>query len=136
MAAVLEIEMNTSSPWSSAAILEEFGRKGGLQYVAVREGSEQVIGWCCALLVAGEAELLKITVEKTKRLRGVATTLLSQLVGDCFIDGVTKLFLEVRASNQPARIFYERHGFRKLHIRTNYYRDPKEDAIIYEKILL
>ena len=42
--------------------------------------------------------------------------------------------LEVRRSNIPAQKLYEKHGFKQIAIRNNYY-DNTEDALIYEKEL-
>ena len=43
------------------------------------------------------------------------------------------LTLEVRASNGPARQLYESLGFLQVGLRKNYYRNPKEDALILRK---
>ena len=43
----------------------------------------------------------------------------------------SKIFLEVRESNQPARRLYEKHGFREIGRRRRYYQNPLEDAILY-----
>ena len=43
------------------------------------------------------------------------------------------LTLEVRSSNAPARALYEKLGFAQVGRRPNYYRNPKEDALILRK---
>ena len=43
------------------------------------------------------------------------------------------LTLEVRASNAPAKALYEALGFAQVGRRPNYYRNPKEDALILRK---
>ncbi len=42
------------------------------------------------------------------------------------------ILLEVRESNLPARRLYEKHAFRDVGRRRMYYKDPAEDAILYE----
>ena len=42
--------------------------------------------------------------------------------------GITKVFLEVRASNEAALRLYTRHGFADVGVRRGYYEQPKEDA--------
>ena len=43
------------------------------------------------------------------------------------------LTLEVRASNVPAISLYEKLGFAEVGRRKNYYRNPREDALIMRK---
>ena len=43
------------------------------------------------------------------------------------------LRLEVRESNTPAIALYNSMGFTQLGIRKNYYRNPKENALILGK---
>ena len=47
--------------------------------------------------------------------------------------GNRSLTLEVRASNGPAAALYEKLGFLQVGCRSNYYRNPKEDAYILRK---
>lgn len=41
--------------------------------------------------------------------------------------------LEVRASNEPAVSVYRKLGFEEVGRRKNYYRNPKEDALIMRR---
>ena len=45
-------------------------------------------------------------------------------------EGATRATLEVRRSNEPARRLYERFGFAFAGVRTAYYREPVEDALV------
>ena len=47
------------------------------------------------------------------------------------------IFLETRVDNLPAIKLYEKHGFRRISIRKNYYKsnDGREDAIVFKKII-
>ncbi len=129
----MKIETSSPSPWSSVSIIDELERQNGVQFVAAEERDKHVVGWCCARVIDEEAELFKIAVDARKRRLGVATALLCKLEGECKKRGARKFFLEVRASNEPARAFYRKNGFTQLHIRKNYYRNPKDDAVIYKK---
>jgi len=44
--------------------------------------------------------------------------------------GADRATLEVRASNESARKFYEGLGFRGTAVRKHYYTNPVEDALI------
>ncbi len=43
---------------------------------------------------------------------------------------IASIFLEVRASNREARLFYEKFGFQEIGIRKKYYQHPQEDAVL------
>ena len=43
-----------------------------------------------------------------------------------------QLFLEVRSSNQAARLLYQKIGLVEVDVRKNYYHDPFEDAIVMQ----
>ena len=46
---------------------------------------------------------------------------------------VTRILLEVRESNVPAKTLYENYGFSEIAVRKNYYTKPLENAIVMEK---
>ena len=63
-------------------------------------------------------------------------------IGEALIEALTEklkekentcLTLEVRASNDPAIALYHKLGFVQVGRRPNYYRNPKEDALILRK---
>jgi ribosomal protein S18 acetylase RimI-like enzyme len=45
---------------------------------------------------------------------------------------VSRVFLEVRESNEAGIAFYRKHGFSNTGRRAGYYRDPDEAAIVME----
>jgi ribosomal-protein-alanine N-acetyltransferase len=83
---------------------------------------------------AGEAELLRVAVSPAARRRGLGAALLRAAARDLAAAGVARLYLEVRAGNEPARRLYERDGWRVLGLRAGYYPDG-EDAMLYGKEL-
>jgi ribosomal-protein-alanine acetyltransferase len=77
-------------------------------------------------LAEGESEVLNLAVAPAFRRRGVARELLKPLLN--LRDN--RVFLEVRESNQPARIFYKSMGFQEVSMREKYYESPSEAAIV------
>ena len=59
--------------------------------------------------------------------------LVNALAEELKVLGSCCLTLEVRASNAPAIALYEKLDFAQVGRRPNYYRDPKEDALILRK---
>jgi len=77
-------------------------------------------------LAPGECEVLNLAVDPDFRRRGLATALLRTALEHFHGD----VFLEVRASNSTAQIFYQALGFQQLNLRPSYYSDPPESAIV------
>jgi len=128
--AVLEIERQsaTAAHWSNEQYEHLF--ESGVILVAELDGI--VRGFICANSVVPEWELENVVVAHGARRRGVADALVSELVNIFKSRSGVSLWLEVRESNHPARRLYEKHGFRETGVRDSYYRDPVEDAVLYE----
>jgi len=93
--------------------------------VAVCDGI--IAGFLVSRPVApGEREILNLAVAPAFRRRGIAKTLISDLL----IQLRETLFLEVRASNQAARNLYISLGFQEVACRPQYYESPPESAIV------
>ena len=80
-------------------------------------------------------QILGIAVDKNYTRKNIASTMLNHIIEVCKKMDLDNIFLEVRESNIPAINLYEKHGFKKISIRTNYYKDNNEDALIYVKEL-
>jgi ribosomal-protein-alanine N-acetyltransferase len=92
----------------------------------------EVVGFVVGSLVAGEAELESIAVAAEAQRSGTGGRLLSHLTAALRELSVTRINLEVRASNDPALRLYKRHGFRETGRRVGYYADPVEDAVLMD----
>jgi len=99
------------------------------------ETSTQVIGFLAARQAADEAEILNIAIHAGFRRKGAASALLVASLDRFRRSEVTRVFLELRASNLAARALYERHGFVSSGSRKAYYREPTEDAVCMMKKL-
>ena len=77
---------------------------------------------------------LKRLNQSLRRLTGHQLELLELLVQELIRItnemGVSRLFLEVRESNERAIHVYEKAGFVKNGLRKNYYEDPVEHAVL------
>ncbi len=120
-----------SDPWSETSISQELENPLSLWLVAVEE--EQVLGYVGSQSVMGWADMMNIAVAPQHRRRGIAEDLVEYLLKALQARQVTCLTLEVRASNAPAKALYEKLGFLQVGRRPNYYRHPKEDALILRK---
>jgi [ribosomal protein S18]-alanine N-acetyltransferase len=91
-------------------------------------GTSDVLGYAVLWCVLDQGELANIAVRPELRGRGLGARLLDEVVAACRRRGVTKLYLEVRDSNDAALRLYERFGFREVGRRRSYYQEPREDA--------
>lgn len=114
--------------WSEKAIQETLEQKQTMTLLAYED--KRLIGYVILYFVLEEGEIARIAVEDAYRRQGVASKMLSELEYLCEDNGVNKLLLDVRESNETARRFYERQGFVRDGIRKNYYSDPVEDGIL------
>ena len=127
---VLEIEkLSFTDPWSREMFRSELEVGGGTYArMAVREG--KLVGYLLAVLIEDEAHLGNLAVHPSERRAGVGQTLLDDLLETARTNGITRITLEVRRSNENARKFYLRNEFIDVAMRKNYYRNPHEDAIV------
>jgi len=116
--------------WTGAALEESLAAEPGGFLVAWE--SEELAGFIVGRHAVDQGEILNVGVAPKWRRRGVGEALVRGLLGEFCADGVTQMFLEVRASNGAAMRLYEGMGFRKVGSRVGYYREPREDAWILE----
>lgn len=122
-----------STPWSEASIAH-YMEAGNTIFVVARHG-EETIGYAAVMCILDEGNLVSIGVHDDYRQMGIASELLD-IVYDMALDrGVTSINLEVRTSNEAAIALYEKHGFVQNGRRKDFYRDPKEDALLFIKEL-
>lgn len=120
-----------SDPWSENSVASELTNELSLWLVAEEEGT--VAGYVGSQTVLDESDMMNIAVAPECRRRGIATALISELVTHLKRRGSRVLRLEVREGNASAISLYEGLGFTRLGLRKNYYRNPKENALILGK---
>ena len=120
-----------SDPWSENSIASELDNKLAFWLTAV-EG-DRVAGYIGSQTVLDETDMMNVAVHPDFRRKGIAEALVNGLVDQLKTMGSRCLTLEVRASNTPAITLYEKLGFSEIGRRKNYYRNPREDALILRK---
>lgn len=121
-----------SKPWSEQMLADELDNPLASYIVAVGD-NDQVLGYAGLTVVAGEGYIDNIAVRKEYRLQGIAQALLEVFLRFGTAHQLAFLTLEVRASNEPAKRLYLKHGFAQVGRRKNYYDQPTEDAILMTK---
>ena len=130
--AVAELEkLCFSAPWSESSIIYELTNPLSVWLVAVDD--TEVIGYVGSQTVLDAADMMNLAVAPAHRRHGVAEKLILSLEEALRVKGAASLTLEVRCSNEPAVALYKKMGFEQVGCRPNYYRNPKEDALILRK---
>ena len=130
--AVAELEkICFSDPWSEKSLGEELHNPLSL-WLTAAEG-DTLCGYIGSQTVLGETDMMNVAVHPDFRRRGIAEGLILSLVEALKKQQSHQLTLEVRASNAPAIGLYEKLGFSQVGRRPNYYRNPREDALILRK---
>ena len=120
-----------ADPWSEKSIASELNSIWSYWVVALWNGA--VIGYIGSQTSIDETDIMNVAVHPDYRRKGVAESLIHCLITELKNRGSHALMLEVRSSNAPAIALYEKLGFRQIGLRRNYYRNPKEDALILRK---
>lgn len=133
---IFEIEKRSFSvPWSEKYISEFMSREFNICFAAFSAPGNTVAGYICICLLEDEAEIENVAVAEQLRGAGIASSLLEHIIQFTAEHGIKKLMLEVRESNIPALNLYKKFGFYEVGIRKNYYTNPKENALLMDKVI-
>lgn len=122
------------SPWSAKQFQAAIDSR--LDTVLVSETDGIIAGFIVWQSVCDESELHLIATLPTYRQQGIAAALLLQWFQTASAQKITRLFLEVRASNQAAQNLYRKYGFQESGRRKGYYSlvgGEREDAVLMDK---
>ena len=124
-------------PWTRAMYEWEWTHSDVARFYVARTAAPAgeaaagaVIAYCAGWVIFDELHVNNLAVDPAWRRRGVASTLLTFVLQEAAAEGATRATLEVRRSNEAARHLYERFGFAFAGVRTAYYREPIEDALV------
>ena len=122
-------------PWSRGNFADSLAV--GHSAWVLRLGGD-LIGFSVVMVVIDEAHLLKIGVDQRYQGQGYGARMLRHAMENARLNLATKLFLEVRLSNERAVELYRHFGFRQIGQRKGYYPAAlgREDALIFDKELV
>jgi len=127
--AVLSIERASfGDPWNRGAFVDLLDDPR-VAFLIADVGGE-VRGYVVAWFVLDEGEIGNLAVASEARRHGIGARLLDGAIATVRRSDVDTLYLEVRDSNAAARALYASRGFVEVGRRREYYRRPKEDALV------
>jgi ribosomal-protein-alanine N-acetyltransferase len=121
-----------TAQWRQDDYLSLAAEAGSLILVAEVAGAHlpELAGYAAFHQYGDEAELRNLAVDPAHQRKGIAHALLAEGFRRMWEFGVQRLFLEVRALNQPALALYNSLDFQLLYRRRNYYHDPPDDGLV------
>lgn len=130
-ALVALVQENYEHPnnWSAESFLADLENPTNTYYGVWMQ--RQLVGFLGIQTVLDEATITNIVIAKDYQGKGLAQRLWQMALYDLKQKEVKVIFLEVRKSNTRAQYLYEILGFEAFHTRSDYYKDPIEDAIEY-----
>jgi ribosomal-protein-alanine acetyltransferase len=128
----LEKRAATAAHWSAQQYEAAVSSEAPSRVILIVEEEADVLGFIVGRALGEEWEIENIAVAGSARRRGLGTRLLGEFLDLARERGADTVFLEVRESNLAARRLYEKLAFVESGRRKLYYREPEEDAIVYQ----
>ncbi len=130
---IAEIERKSiPEPWSEAAFAAALSDEKAVTLAAF---SDSVLcGFITGVYLLDTADIYSVAVSEEYREKGVGKRLLEEFFS-ALPNDVQAVNLEVRESNFPAINLYKKFGFEAVGLRKDFYREPRENAVLMTKIL-
>ncbi len=97
--------------------------------------SERLLALCSGWLILNEFHITVLVVSPLYLRQGLGTLILSTIIHRAKIQGINKIILEVKETNEPAKALYKKMGFQITGLRSKLYRD-ENNALIFIKNLI
>lgn len=129
--AIVDLEARAfgDASWGASAVADGLTAPYVSTLLAFPEDRREAAGFAFWRRLGDEAEILSIGVAPRMRRKGVARSLLSEVIETARQTGLRKLFLEVDVKNVGAVALYEHAGFEKIGRRDRYYKNGG-DALV------
>ena len=124
-----------SEPWTEGGFEDALCQRQNIFLVAELM-QKKVIGYLGLYASFDEGDITNVSVEEDFRCQGVGYMLVEGLKGLAMQQGIQRIFLEVRASNEAAKRLYQKVGFAECGRRPDFYRKPVEDAVLMSAELM
>jgi len=119
-----------TNPWTRSMYLAELENPAVSYCFLARDANRRAAGFCSFWRVLDELHINNLAVLPDLRRTGIGSLLLEFALKKGVELGAHRATLEVRRSNEAARLLYERFGFSVAGVRVAYYSKPVEDALV------
>ncbi|MGA8575180.1 MAG: ribosomal protein S18-alanine N-acetyltransferase [Candidatus Cybelea sp.] len=130
IAAVTRIERASfSTVWPSDAFYNELSTNK-LAHYYVGSIDERVVAYGGIWVILEDSHVTTLAVDPAHRGQRFGEVLLLALIDEAIERGAAWMTLEVRESNTVAQRLYRKYGFTTVTMRSGYYSDDNESALI------
>jgi [ribosomal protein S18]-alanine N-acetyltransferase len=130
IAAVTRIERACfSAVWPSDAFYNELSTNKLAHYFVGRY-QDRVVAYGGVWVILEDSHVTTLAVDPDCRGRRFGELVLLRLIDEAIARGAAWMTLEVRESNAVAQRLYRKYGFTTVTMRTGYYSDDNESALI------
>ncbi len=117
-------------PWPQAVIEQQRER-----FLVAMTEDGALMGYLCFSSILDEGSIDNIAVAPQWRRQGAAGALMNAALDRARTLALSFITLEVRETNAAAIALYKKHGYAEVGRRKDYYRAPREDAILMTRFL-
>lgn len=114
-------------PWSAGFFLQELQVACARSILAEADG--KIMGYVLFWLLPGSIDVHNLAIAPDCRRLGLGRLLMRHVVAAAGVKSATRVTLEVRLTNEPAKKLYASLGFIQTGLRKGYYSDDGEDAL-------
>ena len=125
---IAEPEVGTSPKKGISGLVPRIGKL--FNHERDKPDTQYIFGFASIWIMADEAHLTNIAVRYSYQRQGIGEQLLISIIDLATGLNANIVTLEVRASNTPAQRLYLKYGFTRAGVRSAYYTDNREDALI------
>ena len=117
--------------WKKDFFYDEISLDISYFYMAEDTETNEIRGYIIFWIIEEILELHDMAVIEKHKKKGIGSFMMNFMLETARARKVEELFLEVRKSNLEAIKFYEKFNFKQIGVRKDYYKNPKEDALVY-----
>ena len=130
--AAIEAAVFPTEPWGERELCSHLSGVGTISLVLLTAAGDAA-GMVLGLALPPEGELYRIAILPEHRGCGLGRLLLTEFLAALDERQAPDCFLEVRAANTVAQGLYASCGFYEVGRRKNYYKDPRDDALVLRR---
>lgn len=127
---IVELERDLfSDPWPEEMFRDDIDAED-LAHAVVGAAEDGIVAYGIGWFVGNEFHIANMAVRRDRQGQGIGGRLLDEMMEVAERNLCRVVTLEVRVSNEPAIRLYRSRGFREVAIRSGYYLDNGEDALV------